>query len=339
MKKILLTLSVLSVLSQGALAATAIDGKEYNETLPVTVENLTKVEAEVNFLKWKNKDAMNKMFHLTVPTPAGPMPTVRMNRDTLYSAQIADASNGLTVTMPESNDVFTSVLIINEEGYSEDYIWQKGKHRVLPPEQGKFVWVLFRIGLENGIDEAREAQKTMKVEGQGNGIWEAKPYDQNQYEKLHKEYMQKGIDGGIVLDYGYKEGRITEETKRMSDAVGWGGMDFRINSYQVSKDYENKGCYQTTFEDPKVDEFWSFTVYSEDGWLFPIDMTTVLNSRNAKPNKDGTYTVSFNCGDDAINNLETGTDRTFNWAWRAYGSSYKVKAGKWNPISTFQKVK
>ncbi|GEM79114.1 DUF1214 domain-containing protein [Vibrio superstes] len=339
MKKLLLTMSVLSVLSHGAYAAVGIDGKDYAETIPVTADNITQVEAEVNFLKWKNKDAMNKMFDLTIPTPAGPMPTVRMNRDTLYSAQVADASNGLTITMPEDNEVFTSVLVINENGYSEDYIWQKGTHKILPPEKGKFVWVLFRIGLENGIDEARKVQKTMKVEGQGNGVWEPKPYDKAQYETLHKEYMQKAIDGGIVLDYGHTEGRIAKETKRMSDAVGWGGMDFRINSYQVSKDYENSGCYQTTFEDPRVDEFWSITVYSEDGWLLPTDMKTVLNSRDAKPNQDGSYTVSFNCGEDAINNLETGTDKTFNWAWRAYGSSYKVKAGKWNPISTFHKVK
>lgn len=338
-KSVLIPLFCSSLVFSGStLATTAIDGKDYKNVIPVTAENLTQVEAEVNFLKWKNKDAMNKMFHLTVPTPAGPMPTVRMNRDTLYSAQVADASNGLTVTMPEQS-VFTSVLVIDEQGYSQDYIWQQGTHKIAAPDDGKFVWVLFRIGLEEGIEKAREVQQQVKVEGQGTAVWTPQPYDLEQYEVLHKEYMQKAINGGIVLDYGHQEGRISHETKLMSDAVGWGGMDFRINSYQVSKDYKNGQCYQTTFEDPKVDEFWSFTVYSEDGWLFPTEMKTVLNSKDAVANKNGTYTVSFNCGKDAPNNLETGTDATFNWAWRAYGSSYKVKSGKWNPIKDFKQVK
>ena len=67
-----------------ANAGVAIDGKEHKNTIPVAEANFTDVEAEVNFLKWKNKDAMNKLFHLTVLTPAGPMPTVRMNRDTFF---------------------------------------------------------------------------------------------------------------------------------------------------------------------------------------------------------------------------------------------------------------
>jgi hypothetical protein len=89
-----------------AHAGVAIDGKEYENTMPVTEENFTDVEAEVNFFKWKSKDAMNKLFHLTQLTPAGPMPTVRMNRDTLYSAALVDASNGFKVHMPDQADYY-----------------------------------------------------------------------------------------------------------------------------------------------------------------------------------------------------------------------------------------
>ena len=74
-----------------ANAGVAIDGEKYEHTIPVTEENFNDVEAEVNFFKWVKKDAMNKLFHLTQLTPAGPMPTVRMNRDTLYSAALVDA--------------------------------------------------------------------------------------------------------------------------------------------------------------------------------------------------------------------------------------------------------
>ncbi|MDX2320823.1 MAG: hypothetical protein QNK26_09555 [Moritella sp.] len=90
-------------------AGVAIDGYgygyeyeyEYKNTIPVTEANYTDVEAEYNFLKWKKKDAMNKLFHLTQLTPAGVMPTIRMNRDTLYSAALVDASKGFKVHMPD----------------------------------------------------------------------------------------------------------------------------------------------------------------------------------------------------------------------------------------------
>jgi len=97
MKLRLLTGSIcLAVLTSGgqANAGTAIDGKEYKKTIPVTEENYSDAEAEVNFIKWKKKGVMNKLFSLTQVTPAGPMPTIRMNRDTLYTVGLVDATNG-----------------------------------------------------------------------------------------------------------------------------------------------------------------------------------------------------------------------------------------------------
>ena len=162
MKLNLITGSIfLTVLTFGgfANAGVAIDGKEYKSTIQVTEANFTEVEAEVNFLKWKNKDAMNKLFHLSQLTPAGPMPTVRMNRDTLYSAALVDASNGFKVHMPDQG-IFISVLVIDQKGYSQDYIWAPGTHKIdIDKTNGDIVWVLFRIGLEKGMKKALDAQK------------------------------------------------------------------------------------------------------------------------------------------------------------------------------------
>jgi len=340
MKKSILMVTIgLALFSSSTFAATAIDGKEYKETIPVTVDNFTLVEAQVNFLKWKNKNAMNKMFDLTIPTPAGPMPTVRMNRDTLYSAQLVDASNGFKVHMPKQS-VYTSVLVLDEAGYAQEYIWQQGDHDItIDQKHGKFVWVLFRIGLEEGIEQARVVQKQLKLTGQGSAVWNPKAYDQDSYQAMHDANMQKAIDSGMLLEYGFQSDRITNEAKSLSDAVGWGGMDHNINNYQVAGNMDGGACYTTTFADPKVDEFWSFTVYDADGWLLPMEYKSVINSNEAVANADGTYTISFNCGDDAINNLESGGNAGFGFAWRTYASSYKVKSGKWNPINNLIKQK
>ena len=336
--KSLISLICLTVLTFGGLAnaGVAIDGKEYKNTIPVTDANFTDVEAEVNFLKWKNKDAMNKLFHLTQITPAGPMPTVRMNRDTLYSAALVDASNGFKVHMPDQG-IFTSVLVIDQKGYSQDYIWKSGTHKIdIDKTNGDIVWVLFRIGLEKGMEKALDAQQTVAISGMGGKVWSPNPYDKAQYQKLHDKYMNEAIDSGMFLQYGSRASRIDMKAKSLSDAAGWGGMDYGINNYQISKNMDGNACYSTTFEDPNAEEFWSFTMYDADGWLLPLNEKNILNSRDAVPNKDGTYTVRFNCGEDALNNLQT-SEKVFGFAWRVYGSSYKVRDGRWNPIDSLVK--
>jgi hypothetical protein len=54
---------------------------------PIKVDRSNYQEAEVarNFTKWAANGANNKLMHMTAVTPSGPAPTVRMNRDTLYS--------------------------------------------------------------------------------------------------------------------------------------------------------------------------------------------------------------------------------------------------------------
>jgi hypothetical protein len=259
-----------------------------------------------------------------------------MNRDTLYSAALVDATDGFNVHMPDQG-LFTSVLVIDQKGYSQDYIWQPGTHKIdIDKTNGIFVWVLFRTGLEKGMEKALEAQKTVGISGMGSKVWKAKPYDKVQYQKLHDKYMQEAIDTGLFLQYGYDASRIDMKIKRMTDAAGWGGMDFGINNYQISKNMSSEYCYSTTFDDPKADEFWSFTLYDAHGWLLPISGKNILNSRDAVPNEDGTYTVRFNCGENAVNNLQT-EEKVFGFAWRVYGSPYKVRAGRWNPINTLVK--
>ena len=81
---------------------------------------------------------------------------------------------------------------------------------------------------------------------------------------------------------------------------------------------------------PKVKDFFSFTMYDKEGYL--MDGNTHINSYNMKKNSDGTFTTSFNCGKDAINNI-TSSGREFNYIVRTYGASEIVKSGKWNPVS------
>jgi hypothetical protein len=326
----------LSALCVGVVQAEiAIDGKDYKTTIPVTMENFDHVEAAVNFNKWASKGIMNSSVDLTDYYPAGPAPTVRANRDTLYTVGLYDNLKGIHIEQPD-NGIFQSALVLDENAFAKDYVWTSGGFDVRPSDG--FVLVIFRIGLEEGLEKARKAQKTIKVSNLGTRTYVTPRYNKADRDALWSKLNKKAIGSGIFLEYAFDENTIDPQTRALSNAAGWGGMAFSVNNYQMSTNIKGTQCMQTTFEDPRVDEFWSFTLYDAEGWLLPVG-DNVINGRDAVANKDGTYTIRINCGDDAINNITTGDVTEWSVTWRTYGSSYKVKSGQWNPLRDLKEVK
>jgi len=303
----------------------------YASSIEVDRNNYIEAEVARNFTKWANKGANNKLMHMTTVTPSGPAPTVRMNRDSLYSAAIIDTSSGAaSITLPEG-DLYQSVLMVDTQGYARKFILEPGTHKIATDT--KFVWVLVRTGLEKGIDEARRMQSIVTIQGMGDHTYSSPEYDQESLTKLTRILIDEAMteDNGDLY-YGNYPNQV-DETKRMrSTAAGFGGMN-GINMYKFVEAVDNNVCMQSTFADPKATEFFSFTLYDTDGYL--MDGNTVINSRDMIPNKNGTYTVSINCGDDAINNISAPSHlKTIGYAWRVYGASKEVENRTWDPIDT-----
>jgi len=307
------------------------------DTAPIKVERHNYQEAEVarNFTKWANNGANNKLMHMTSVTPSGPAPTVRMNRDSLYSAAILDTSSGTaTITLPEG-DLYQSVMMVDTEGYARRFVLEPGTHKA--PTDTRFIWLLVRTGLEKGLEEARRMQALVTVQGMGDGTYSSPEYDPESLAKMTRILIDESmVEDNGDLYYGNYPGQV-DETKRMrSTAAGFGGMN-GTNVYKFVESVENNVCMQSTFSDPKATEFFSFTLYDTDGYL--MDGKTVINSRDMSPNQDGTYTVSINCGDDAINNISAPADLgTIGYAWRVYGASEEVENRIWDPIDTMRVV-
>jgi len=88
-------------------------------------------------------------------------------------------------------------------------------------------------------------------------------------------------------------------------------------------------CYISTFDDPENKFFTSITAYDNDKYL--MEGVRNINSHSWDKNSDGTITVSFNCGENAKNNIDTqGNDFTFTS--RHYGVNPKVMASAKDPI-------
>ena len=324
----------VAVALAGAVVGVACTPTE-GEPIKVDRSNYQQAEVARNFNKWAANGANNELMHMTSLTPSGPAPTVRMNRDTLYSAAILDTSSGTaSITLPQG-DLYQSVLMVDTDGYARNFNLDPGTHMVATDT--KFVWVLVRTGLEKGIDEARRMQSLLTVQGMGDDAYASPEYDEESLAILTRILVDEAIaeDNGDLY-YGNYPDQVDETRRLRSTAAGFGGMN-GTNMYKFVESIENNMCMQSTFPDPKATEFLSFTLYDTDGYL--MDGNTIVNSRDMKRNQDGTYTVSINCGDDAVNNISAPPDPdTIGYAWRVYGASGEVENRTWDPIDTMHVV-
>jgi len=338
MNKIVMSIATIALLTLQANSSlgnieVVTEESETNGVI-VTRENFQKAETIRNANNYIKLGAENSWTPFRKISPTGSKaPTVRMNFDTLYSVAVLDNSNGKVVITIPKGDVLRTVLVLDEEAYSLHYFQDAGEHEVV--SKSPFLVLIARIGVKNyknpaDIEYAHKLQDGLKVSGQGTKIFNPTKYDKVSLAKVTKELKQEFLTEGkgIVVQGQFKDD-VDEYKRLMTSAAAFGGMHDEINTYYNSPMLDPKKCYVTNFVDPKVRDFFSFTMYDEDGYL--MDGNTAQNSYNMKPNADGTYTVHFNCGKDAINNLNSA-GRDYNYMIRTYGASEMVKSGKWNPI-------
>lgn len=321
-----LTLAISTLASSYAMA----------DTIPVTPENFAQAEAAWNFDNWSKLSANKEIFHYRQPTPTGnTAPTVRMNWDTLYSNRVVTVKDDhkFTITMPKT-DLYISAHVIDENGTSEAYLIGEGTYEV--EIDTDHAWVLFRTELtdrhsDKALAATHAVQDQIKIEGIQDDPYQPDDWNQEQLTELRTKYKLDYLAANEDLVYPDTLGQHEQERQNRSFAAGWGGMDAKIgvtNAYQSSPVIPAGECYTLTFPDPKNTYFSSVTLYDGTGYL--MKGNTFISSSNWKHNKDGSVTLNFNCGDDAINNLESSED--FNYIFRSYGVSEQVLKRKINVL-------
>jgi len=353
MKKLLLVrflspLLILVACSQGSEDAQTVTAEPEREpatsdldtqaTIAVTADNFAQAETASNFANWAMLGSDKEIFHYREATPAGPeAPTVRMNWDTLYSNRIVKVADDhtFTIELPES-ELYISTHVVDENGFAPYYIVEPGVHEVQIDTD--YAWVLFRTEIldrksEEALKKSHEIQDKIVVRGiMEDSTYVTPNYDQDQLEALRQKYRQEAVETGAEMVYAKESGELDQHRLNVSHAAGWGGMAPELhvsNTYPLSQNMSGDVCRAITFEDPKNKFFTSFTLYDADGFL--MEGETHINSKMWEPNADGTITLHFNCGDDAINNLSSG-GKTFGYAIRNYGVSQKVLDGEFKPL-------
>ena len=334
MPSLLMPTALLSTLPL-LLGASPVGATESTDLTPVTEQNFAEAETAKNYRNWAARGANKGVTHMRQLPPRGDAaPTIQMNDDTLYSVVITEADEGgeVTFTIPET-DVYMAVQVVNEGGHGEHYIVEDGTHTVKVASRHAFL--IYRSGMENGIEAARKAQDLIPDDSFIFGTYEVKPFDYEEVQQWVERYRDETRD--YVLEYTFPRNaaEITDLHQwNLENANGWGGASPEVdvaNKYTNSIFLDGNTCYSTRFEDPKSVYFTSVTAYDYGRYL--MDGVRNVNSHTWQRNEDGTVTVSFNCGADAPNNIDTG-GRKFSFTMRYYGVRQNVIDGDIAPTKT-----
>ena len=122
----------------------AIHADDAGEKIPVTMDNYEEAESDLAFYNVTKLVGMNTFFHF--PTGAFDLDNqtvVRMNRDTYYSGAIIDTTQGATVTIPETNGRYLSVMVVQNDHYIDQVFLEPGTHEITSDTD--FAMVAMRI--------------------------------------------------------------------------------------------------------------------------------------------------------------------------------------------------
>lgn len=343
-KSILLSAMVTTTGVSAAQSAESLNEFFATDGAVVTAEMYPAYETSHQMLKNQDLVGINKFLHKRELTPTDEQPVVRMNRDTYYSMAVVDVSKGATVTMPElPAGKYMSVQPITEDHRIQPMYYGAGTFE-LSTHTGKHLYLVIRLDATFTEKEAAMYQDQMQINAKSAEPFTSESVNQASFKQVEDALKAKmpminerdGSDAliGMFTDINDESNTLfTQEKYEVGAAIGWGGAQMIDNIYEVSGNYPADTCYQATFEDPKNKAFWSITVYDKSGFMFN-DVANV-SSNTATVNKDGTYIVSFGCGADAPNNIQTANDSgVFNLGIRHYQPSDRVRVDGYRILPT-----
>ena len=203
------------------------------------------------------------------------------------------------------------------------------------PVETDYAFLIYRTGTEQGLDAARSAQDKIKDGSFKFGTYKIQNYDFEEVEEWTTRLTAETQGKPFEYTFPRTSKGITDQHQwNLENANGWGGSSPEVNvanKYTNSTMLSANKCLSTTFDDPKSAFFTSVTAYDKARYL--IEGVKHVSSYSWSKNTNGTITVSFNCGKNAANNIDTkGQD--FSFTMRYYGVSQNVFDGKIAPEKT-----
>ena len=305
-----------------------------DEPVIVTVDNFVRAETAAQFDSYmKLTGGINTFMHFREAVPLDKQTVIRMNRDALYSVAIVDISKGATVTIPETDGRYLSIMIINEDGYINKVYQGKGTYKLTMKEfDTPYVSVTLRT-LINPLDPADIAKVKAIQDGATIKSKSARPYTHPEYDQASYEAIYKAVIGlsRFVTDtkrmFGSKK-EVTEVRHLLGTAFGFGGLPESEAYYLNVEPNLPVGAYEITVKDVPVDAFWSISLYNKEGYFQENEYNAnSVNNVTGTPNEDGSFTVHF--GGDPKRSNYLYIMEGWNYVVRMYQPHKEILDGEW----------
>ena len=304
--------------------------------IPVTVDNFVRAASDFEFRKYASvAGGVNKFFHFREPTPIDKQPTIRMNRDTLYSIAIVDISGGATLTLPDTDGRYLTAMIVNQDHYINE-VFSGGGTYTLDVETFDTPYVM--VALRTLVDSADPAdiaavnalqdQVTLETGSSQHVI--PPNYDEESFEAVLRPAL--GLSRSVPDTRGMfgKKEDVDPLRHFLGSAFGWGGLPESEAFYlNIDPGFPVAEYKIEVPADVPVGAFWSISLYNADGFFEPNDRDAyTVNSVTGERNDDGSITVHFGgCDDDRLNCLPIM--QGWNYMARLYRPGPAILDGSW----------
>jgi len=296
MKNIILLFFI--VFSSGAMAKVIVN-----------VENYEIAESDIAFNNITKLVGMNKFFHFPVGKfDLNNQTVVRMNQDTTYSGAVVNASEGASITLPDADGRYMSVMVVQNDHYINQVFTTAGKHEIKVDNGFEFVFVAIRTRIDasdpKDIAKVQALQKASYITAKATKAHIMPDYNMKQVITLRDKYAAEQAKIGNMNNMQGARGTVDEHMHILGTAAGWGLLPDKNARYLSYGPMNGEGCYTAKYTTPPFNDggFFSITMYDADGWMF--SKRAILNEYNIDFNNDKTFDVNFGeCGTGVKNNL------------------------------------
>ena len=323
---------LLSIVATGMLLL----GSSSYASEKVTVDNFVRAETDMTLARYVKQGAWGKFLHIRGPVPIEKQDVVRMNRDTIYSVGVFDLTEAVTVVKPESSGRFQSMMVINQDHSTLPVEHDSGEFTFVKEDIGsRYVIIIFRTFVDandpNDIKSANALQDRIAVRQKNVGEFEIPDWDGASLKKVRDAISVLAATRADASGmFGDKE-KLDPISHLLGTAMGWGGNPEEAAMYDnvVPTKNDGKTPYVLSVMDVPVDGFWSITVYNKKGYMEKNAQNIYsYNNITAKKNTEGSITINFGAGPNAINNLPITPG--WNYIVRMYQPKQQIINGSWH---------
>jgi hypothetical protein len=318
--------------STSATLEALLDSRE----IPVTIDNFVRAATDVELGKYVSlAGGVNQFFHFRAPTPVENQPTIRMNRDTLYSTAVVDISEGATLTLPDVGDRYMTAMIVNQDHYINDVFFGGGTYTLdTKTFDTPYVMVFMRVLVDaadpEDVAEVNAIQDGMTVNAASSKPFITPDYDEESLDAIISAILGLGpFSPNSFHTFGPKE-EVDAVRHFIGTAGGWGGLPENEAFYLNVDPGLPVGEYRIDMPaDVPVQAFWSISLYNAAGFFEENAQDAYnINSVAGIQNDDGSMTVHLGgCGDDRVNCLPIMDG--WNYIARLYRPDAEVLDGSW----------